>query len=676
MCGIAGFAGDFDADILGRLGSALIHRGPDDAGQVVLTAGGTRVGLANRRLAIQDISHAGHQPMTVRCPACGPLGGRDDERLWISFNGEIYNFPALRARLERSGHTFCSRADTEVLLHLYAEEGADMLRALNGIFALAIYDGRSSRPRSDLRQGDVLIARDGIGVKPLYYTESPEGVLFASEMKSLLRDGPGHVDRSLDPVAVSQYLAYQWVPAPRTVVRSIRKVLPGEYLVLREGKVASRTTFYELPRPTANDVSFTETVEELQRHLEAAVRRQMLSDVPVGAFLSGGLDSSAVVAMVRHMLPSYRLPCYTIAFNDNGAVHATGSDGADADLPYARRVAAHLGVELIPVYTDATVVQRLPDVLFALDEPTGDPAPINAYLIAEQAHRDGLKVLLSGTGGDDIFSGYGRHRWLSYERVWDALPATGRARVGQWARARLDASGQPVTFASRRLLKLFAQIDEPRRDRLAGRFQTTAPVLRQRLLHPSLRSRATDATDRAPLFETVASLGPETHPLDLMLRLEQRHFLADHNLNYLDKMTMAFSVEGRVPLLDLDLVAFAATIPPRYKVSRRRTKHVFKAAMEPFLPPGVIDRPKAGFGVPLRRWMAGGLRELVTDTLSSQAARTRGVFDDTAVQRLLHDTHAGRTDGAYPLFSVFAFETWCQRVVDRPAASALSVGAR
>ena len=660
MCGIAGFAGHFDADVLARMTAAIAHRGPDASGEITEARYGTPAALANRRLAIQDLSPAGHQPMTLQCPMCS------SNHLWLTFNGEIYNFPELRRELESAGHRFFSRADSEVILHLYAQHGVAMLRRLNGIFALAIYDGRSAGQRDGVAPGDVIIARDGMGVKPLYYSASRRGVLFASEMKALLASGPACIDRRLDPVAVSQYLAYQWVPAPRTVLESVRKVQPGEYLVIRGGEVASRTVFYRLPAPSSTDRTLTDVVAEFRDQLLASVTRQLLSDVPIGAFLSGGLDSSAVVAMVRQAHPDYRLPCYTMAFDDDFA-----SEGSPPDLPYAERAARHLGVDLIPVHAGPRVVDRLDEVLFALDEPTGDPAPINAYLISERAHADGLKVLLSGTGGDDILAGYPRHQWLGVEPLWDAIPIGIRQPISTWARGMLEDNRiGPADFASKRALKLLGQLDQPQARRLAGRLQTTQAALRSRLLAPALRSTIAQGSDLNPLLDTLAALPEHADTLTRMLHLEQRHFLADHNLNYLDKTTMAFSVEGRVPLLDLEFVTFAAAIPSDLKVSGQTGKYVFKKAMEPYLPHEIIYRLKAGFGVPLRRWIMRDLSVRLRDTLCSQAMRERGVFDAAAVQRLVEQTMAGETDGAYPLFSLLAFETWCDRFLDRAPVDA------
>lgn len=670
MCGIAGFAGDFDAGLLPRMGGAIAHRGPDAHGDAVYSGYGTTVGLANRRLAIQDLSPAGRQPMTLQCPLCGPHEAAAHERLWLTFNGEIFNFPELRRELEHAGHRFFSRSDSEVILHLYADRGVDMLQRLNGMFALAIYDGRPRGQRDGVQSGDLVLARDGIGVKPLYYSESARGLLFASEMKALLACGSGYVDRTLDPVAISQYLAYQWVPAPRTVLASVRKVLPGEYLVLRQGRIASTATFYRLPAPAPSARSFDELVVGLRTELHDAVTRQLLSDVPIGAFLSGGLDSSAVVAMIRQSQPDYRLPCYTMAFDDDFS-----SEGSPSDLPFAEQAARHLDVDLIRVHAGPRVVERLEEVLYALDEPTGDPAPINAYLIAERAHADGLKVLLSGTGGDDILAGYGRHQWLGIEPLWDALPAVLRRPVSAWARHELARERLgPAAFATKRVLKLLGQCDGSPDRRLASRLQTTQPFMRTKLLHPSIRSTISQGRDIEPLLDTLASVPAGSDALMKMLHLEQRHFLADHNLNYLDKTTMAFSVEGRVPLLDLPLVEFAATIPSRFKISGRVGKYIFKKAMEPFLPPGIVYRSKAGFGVPLRRWIARDLKTRVMDTLSPRAIRNRGIFDAPSVQALIEQTQSGAIDGAYPIFSLLAFETWCARFLDRPAAATGSTG--
>ena len=394
MCGIAGYSGAFDARLLEEMASTLDHRGPDDSGQWMDQAAGA--GLAHRRLSIIDLSSEGRQPMT-----------NEDGSLQLVFNGEIYNYRELRQELVAKGHTFRSLTDSEVLLHLYEEHGVGMLTRLNGIFAFAIWDGN---------QRKIFLARDGLGVKPLYYAVTTSGFLFASELKALLHCP--EVSRELDPVAVHHLLAYLWTPAPRTVMKGVQKLPPGYAMEVREGRVVHHWAFYDLPYTGDRlEAGEAEVTEELRQQLQEAVQRQMVSDVPVGAFLSGGLDSSAVVAMMRLADPDSRPRCYSIGFREG-----VDLEGSPLDLPYAQRVAQHLDVDLYPIVVEPDIVLHLERMLYFLDEPQADPAPINALLIAEQAKKDGYKVLLSGAGGDDIFSGYRRHWALRMERMWGWLP--------------------------------------------------------------------------------------------------------------------------------------------------------------------------------------------------------------------------------------------------------------
>ena len=377
MCGIAGYSGAFDPHLLSEMGSSIAHRGPDDTGQWVDEAAG--IGLTHRRLSIIDLSPQGRQPMT-----------NEDDRLQLIYNGEIYNYQALRRELVSKGHTFRSQTDSEVLLHLYEEEGEGMLSRLNGIFAFALWDSRDAQ---------LLLARDGLGVKPLYYAQTPSGFLFASEFKALLFSA--EVTRELDPTAIHHLLAYLWTPAPRTVLKGVRKLPPGHFMQVREGRIVREAAYYDLPYGGDRlDGSCDDLVVALRQHLQDAVQRQMVSDVPVGAFLSGGLDSSAVVAMMSRARPGFRPRCYSIGFSEG-----VDLEGSPLDLPFAQRVAKHLDVDLCPIVVDPDIVHHLERMLYYLDEPQADPAPINAMLVAEQAQRDGYKVLLSGAGGDDLFSG-------------------------------------------------------------------------------------------------------------------------------------------------------------------------------------------------------------------------------------------------------------------------------
>ncbi|MEZ4426715.1 MAG: asparagine synthase (glutamine-hydrolyzing) [Nannocystaceae bacterium] len=632
MCGIAGYQGareGFEPALLDAMGAAIAHRGPDDDG--AWWAEG--VGLAHRRLSILDTSAAGHQPMASA-----------DSRHHIVYNGEIYNFRALRRELAARGHRFRSHSDTEVILALYAEEGLAMLGRLDGIFALALWDAPARR---------LLLARDGLGVKPLYYSELPGGgLVFASELKALLCCP--QLPRTLDKVALHHHLAFLWAPAPRTMLEGVRKLEPGAALVVEDGRVRGRLCFYELPSPrvTARRPR-AELAAAVREEVAAAVERQLVSDVPVGAFLSGGLDSSAVVAMMARAGVS-DLRCYSIGFGEPDL------DGAPADLPFARQVARHVpGVRLCELRVDPTMIDHLERTLYHLDEPQADPAPINTLLIAKAAREDGIKVLLSGTGGDDVFSGYRRHQALALERLFRRIPAPLRHRLARWARGL-----PPRTAWRRRAGKLLANLDLTPGDRLLAQFLWSSEPLRRSLYTDALAAELRDVDTLAPLRATLAALDGVDAPLERALRLELRHFLADHNLNYTDKAAMAEGVEVRVPLLDRALVELAATIPPEEKLRGGVAKAIFKTAMEPVLPRAIITRPKTGFGAPVRGWIRGRLRERVDDLLSPSALRDRGLFNPDAVTRLIAADRDGQLDGAYLIFALLCVELWLRMFLD------------
>lgn len=660
MCGIAGFQGRFDADLLARMTARIAHRGPDGAGAVVYPAiADLRTGLGHRRLSIIDLSPAGAQPMSVCCACCGSSGSGS---LDLTYNGEIYNYRELRAGLVSRGHAFRSETDSEVLLHLYAEYGTDMLRHLNGIFAFAIRDGRERGRPDSVSRGDLFIARDALGVKPLYWTVTADGFLFASELKSILEEGS--VARRVDLRALHQYLAFLMTPAPTTLMAGIRKLPPGGALIVRDGRVAREWEHYELPHTIDYLTGDRETIaHSLRDALAKAVERQLVADVPVGAFLSGGLDSSAIVALMRQAgaTPS----CFTIAFPDGNSV-----DGAAEDLPYARRVASHLGVPLREIPMGPDVIQRVDEMLWHVEEPLADPAPLNALLIAEAARADGLRVLMSGAGGDDVFSGYRRHRALAFDEVASRVPMPVRRRLARVAREM--AAGKNAGGASspmlRRLFKAFSHLDEEGDRRIVSYFFWGEPSLRRSLYSQALAQAAEGTDEAAPYLQSLASIPREPSALNRMLHLELRHFLADHNLNYTDKMAMAAGVEVRVPLIDQEIVEFAARIPPGYKQRGAVGKAIFKDAMLPLLPRDVVHRPKTGFGAPLRRWLHTDLRDRVQELLAPSVLRDRGLFDPAAVARLVQLDRAGRVDATYTIFALMGIEQWCRLFVDRSSA--------
>ena len=631
MCGIAGFSGDFDRQLLPAMSGLVAHRGPDDQGEFWAPEHG--IGLVHRRLAVIDPTPAGKQPMTL-----------PDASLVITYNGEIYNYRELAAELTGHGHTLRGRTDTEVLLHLYRRYGLDMFGRINGMYAFALWDAGRRR---------LLLARDGVGIKPLYYCEMPGGLLFASEIKAILACSA--VPRDLDPQALDEHLAFLWTAAPRTILRSVRKLSPGCAMLVQDGRVSRSWRHYDLPYDGGrHDAPASALAGELRFRLQRAVERQMVSDVPLGAFLSGGIDSSSVVAMMRRSQPDWRPVCYTIGFRDGDL------DGDPPDLRYARRVARHLDVDLREIVVGPEIIAHLEEVLYHLDEPQADPAPINALLIAKQARADGIPVLLSGAGGDDIFAGYRRHLAVRLRRL--VPPMVGRLLPALPTWPHLAGHGGATLRRARAIL---ARAELRGDNWLASLFAWSFARDRRALLSSELRHDLSGRDDFDSLLQSLADIPDEPDPLNRLLYLEGRHFLADHNLNYTDKMGMAAGIEVRVPLLDTDLIDFATRVPPSLKQCGRHGKYILKRAMEPLLPKDVLFRPKTGFGVPLRRWMRQELRPVVDDVLSEDALRRRNLFDPAAVQALIRRDRAALVDGAYLIFAVLCVELWCRRFVDR-----------
>lgn len=629
MCGIVGYSGSFSSASLSRANGLQSHRGADDSGEFFDAANG--IALAHRRLSILDVSPLGHQPMTA-----------ENGQLAVTFNGEIYNFRELRAELEAKGHRFRGHSDTEVLLRLYAVEGETMLTRLNGIFAFALWD-KGCR--------SLLLARDALGVKPLYFSEAPEGFAFASELKALLQ----FLSVSeLDIHALHRYLSFLWCPGDGTPLSRVRKVSPGEALIVQAGSIVRRWRWYQLPTFSgAKDyLSEDDAILGTRESLRQAVKRQLVADVPVGAFLSGGLDSSAIVAFAREQVPDIR--CFTI--------EAIGGEegGTTQDLPYARRVAKHLQVPLEIVQIDATrMADDLQRMVVQLDEPLADPAALNVLYISKLARSYDVKVLLSGAGGDDLFSGYRRHWALRHEFFWNWLPLSLRCGIASIA-GRLDQRNAVL----RRFTKTFAGVGLSGDAKLIHYFKWGREADVLALYAPEVRDVLMKESVGEPMLEFLKKLPASAEPLEKMLALEQRFFLADHNLIYTDKMSMAAGVEVRVPFLDLDLVTHAARVPALFKQRGHVGKWVLKKAMEPYLPRDIIYRPKTGFGAPLRRWMRGELRPLMNELLSTDSLKRRGLFDPRAVHQLIARNDSGRVDASYTLLSLLSIEIWCRAYVD------------
>lgn len=633
MCGIAGYFGDFAPGLLAEMGAAIAHRGPD--GQGAWTAG--RIGLAHARLAIIDLSAAGAQPMVSA-----------DRRVVVTFNGEIYNFRELRNRLASEGVAFRGSSDTEVLVELLARFGEQCLPWLNGIFAFAAWFPAERR---------MILVRDAAGVKPLYWARSASGYAFASEIKAL-RPVPG-IDWSPDPIAIAAYLTLLYAPADLTPAQGVRKLQPGEIMEWKEGAAPVIRRFAaRANEQVPHDLSTTDAVEACRSYLQQAVGRQLVADVPLGGFLSGGVDSTALAALaVKALGQGERYPCFTVA---SPIETARGKEGNPDDFPYAQLAAKRLGVPLHAISPESAAIQDVDRLVWMLDEPTPDPAAFMTYAISRQARAQGVKVLLSGAGGDDLFSGYRRHQALQSERYWGWWPSPLRAGLRQFT-----ARNSQTNPLSRRLSKLFAHADAEPDERLASYFLWLGHEAMLPLLGTDFRAalgprRATDL-----LTGSMAQLPEGVTRLSRMLHLDRSFFLASHNLNYKDKMGMACGVEIRVPLLDPDLASFAERLTDSQRIHGRETKHLFRRALRGVVPAEVLDRTKVGFGLPLR----GFFHEVYGPQLRRLAAEGRldgtGVFTGAGVLALLDADRRGEIDATYPLLGVLCIESWLRQFAQR-----------
>ncbi len=632
MCGIAGYLGAFRPELLAEMGQAQAHRGPDGAD--VWSDG--PAGLSHVRLSIIDLSPAGRQPMWDAA-----------QQVIVTFNGEIYNYRELRQRLERDGVVFRGSSDTEVLANLLARHGEKCLPWLNGIFAFAAWFPAERR---------MMVARDAAGVKPLYWAKTSAGFGFASEIKAL-RHLPG-LDLTLDAAAITSYLTLLYTPGDSTPFKAVRKVRPGTWMEWREGQ-EPRVTRFSAPNFVQEIQPFTEkqAKEGLRHYLDQAVRRQMVSDVPLGGFLSGGVDSSAIAYYaLRHVATLADYPCFTLPAHSA----ADRAEGFVDDFPYAQQVSAAFGTPLHVARMDEAEVENLDWMVWQLDEPTPDLAAFTAHAICRTAREQGVKVLLSGSGGDDLFTGYRRHLALQGERYWAWLPRPLRAGLRGFS-SRIGTG----TALGRRASKLFRYADAPPPVRLASYFlwlqeDTLAPALA-----PAFRPSPESVHSVDPLIASLAELSAGTSRLNQMLHLDRSFFLADHNLNYTDKMAMACGVEVRVPFLDPDLVAFSERLADGWKQHGVTGKYVLREAMRGILPDSLLDRPKSGFGFPLRRLMQGSYGRRLEELARSGRLDATGVFDGQGVLTLLEADRRGQVDAAYPLLGILCVESWIRQFTSK-----------
>jgi asparagine synthase (glutamine-hydrolysing) len=644
MCGISGVVNCGDREMLARMTYVQAHRGPDDSGLWDRKfPDGSYIGLGSRRLAILDLSPLGHMPMS-----------NEDRTLWITYNGEIYNFASLRAELESKGHRFISHTDTEVILHLYQQEGPNCVKRLNGIFAFAICDLRSGTPT-------LFMARDHFGVKPFYYFNDGRRFAFASEIKALLQIP--EIEAELDPESLHQYLTFLWVPDPKTMFRRILKLPAGHYAILRKGEL-KLMQYWDLTFPAADQSyvrSEAELADEVRERFRRSVEAQMVSDVPIGAFLSAGLDSSGIVAMMTRAT-NQPVRTYTITFPRKYRVGETTLD----DPEVATRLARQLGCENQRIVVEPDVTDLLPRLVWHMDEPAADPAIITAFLVCREARKQAT-VLLSGVGGDELFAGYRKHVAHYWAQAYSRLPSLAR-RAAEAGLAALPSLRGTALKGRLRLAKKMARSGALN---AVDRFITNCTYLdanQKSGLYTSSMAAEVSGYDPACEHREGFDRVRDSDFLHQMLYLDSKIFMPTLNLTYNDKMSMASSVEVRVPFLDRELAEFVAwNVSPTMKLKgmlRPTTKYIFRQAMRDILPREVLQQPKAGFAAPVDYWLANDLKQMVDDLLSAAQLGKRGLFRPVAVQRYVDEHRSGRHDWSMQLWQFLTLELWMQTFLD------------
>ena len=656
MCGISGLANWGNRETLARMTAIQAHRGPNDRGLWEhRSPDGSYIGLGSRRLSILDLSADGHMPMS-----------NEDGTVWITYNGEIYNFADLRRELESKGHRFASRTDTEVIVHLYEEEGVGCVRRLNGMFAFAVCDLRGTSPV-------LFMARDHFGIKPLYYSCRDRRLAFASEVKALLE--VPEIEARIDPFALDQYLTFLWVPDPKTLFDGIFKLPAGHRAIFRDGQLEI-SQYWDLSFPPAGHEfprSQEDLAHEIRERFQYSVEQQMVSDVPLGAFLSAGLDSSSIVATMARTAKA-PLRTYTITFPQK---YRKGENTLD-DPAVAARLARRLGCENRRIVVEPDVANLLPKICWHMDEPTADPALIGAFLVCQEASRD-VTVLMSGVGGDELFAGYRKyaaHYWAeAYAKVPRPLRNLAEAAVEKVPSLRGTNAKGPMRLA-KKMLRSAALLGESRFIRNCTYLDSQQ---RLGLYSAELCSEIYGSSANRVHREAFRQVGHADF-LNQMLYLDTKIFMSSLNLTYNDKMSMACSVEVRVPFLDRELAEFVAwNVPPKLKLKgfvRPTMKYIFRKAMQDLLPAEVLRQPKAGFAAPADYWLANDLRQMTDDLLSSSRIQSRGLFRFEAIEKMIRQHRSGRQDWSMQIWQFLTLELWMQNFMDAKPSCNVHEGAQ
>ena len=634
MCGIAGFidlsdsgqvrAEEERAEILDRMCRIITHRGPDDQGTMLKRG----VALGMRRLSIIDLA-GGHQPISG-----------EDGSVTIVFNGEIYNFRELQPKLEARGHTFKTHSDTEAIVHAYEEFGVSCLKDLRGMFAFAIWDDKARI---------LFVARDRAGKKPLYYTTTPKGTfVFGSELKAVLQHPD--VQRKIDERALDAYFTLGYVPDPLSIFHNIHKLPPGHYLTFTSGEVAVKQywDFNFQPAKSRNEADYT---DELRTLLDESVRLRLISDVPLGAFLSGGIDSSTVVGlMARHM--GQPVKTFSIGFHEDSY----------NELKYARLTAEKFGTDHHEFFVTPDICAVVDELAWHFDEPFADSSAIPTYMVSKLA-RDHVTVVLSGDGGDELFAGYTRYvverRRGGFEFLPKPLreglmrPLSQRLPHATWGRNYLhNVSLDPIS-------------------RYLDSVSVFTSLNRKSLYTSDFIQKLGPSGYAGGLFHELVDKVRTDQSLDRLLYLDSKTYLPGDILTKVDRMSMAVSLEARAPLLDHKLIEFVTRVPASLKLAGLETKHLLKRAVKDLIPAEILDRPKQGFGVPIQEWINQQLRSRIRDTLSDARTRQRGYIDSRYVDLLLDEHERGRRDHSMGLWALLMLELWHRQFLDEGGTAPL-----
>jgi asparagine synthase (glutamine-hydrolysing) len=637
LCGVAGIVDSSGKPVpesmLRSMAGRMVHRGPDDEGYYRNKrakgedSGQVSAGLAFRRLSIIDLQ-GGHQPLANETGSC-----------WLVFNGEVYNFRQLRAELEKLGHRFKTRTDSETILHAYESYGfRGTLERLRGMFAFALWDNERE---------SLFLARDRLGQKPMVYFEGEGRLVFASELAALLEDK--RIARETDWQAVYHYLTYMCVPSPLTAFRGVRKLPPAHYLEFRKGETRLER-YWELEYRPKLQISRAEACEQLRDHLCEAVRLRLISDVPLGAFLSGGIDSSSVVAAMSRV-GTGKVKTFSIGFDEKKF----------NELPYARQVAERYGTEHQEFMVSPQALEVLPLLVEHYGEPYADSSAIPTYYLSRMT-RDHVTVALNGDGGDESFTGYQRHFANRLAERYQMLPAALRGSIKAGVRV-LQTRGVERTNPLARIYRFAdaASLERPERYlRWVGFFGEEDK-------RELLTDRVTDqleTTDSHCFMKELFDKGRELDGADSGLLADANFYLPNDLLVKVDIATMAVSLEGRSPFLDHKMMEFAARLPSGYKLRGTRLKAILKEAMAPWLPQTVLKKPKWGFAVPIGQWFRGEMHDFLCDHLLGDSARTRDIFRPDRVERLIKTHMDGSRDIAHHLWILLMFELWQQAFFD------------